>query len=65
MTDEFIEQKFKELFYMFGEEDFNVIKNESWDLYINENHPYNKKQLEELRTWLKGLLDELTDKSKS
>jgi len=62
MTDEFIQQKFKELFYMLGEEDFNVIKNESWDLYINKNHPFNDKQLEELRIWLKMLLDESTDK---
>lgn len=61
MTNEFIEQKFKELIYDFGEIDFNIIKYESWDKYINKGEKFNEKQIKCLREFIKSFLDDLTD----
>jgi hypothetical protein len=61
MTNQFLEQKFKELIYEFGEINWDIIKTESWDEYINNEKPFNEKQLEGLRLFIKDLLDCLTD----
>jgi hypothetical protein len=49
MTNKFLEETFKELIYIFGEINWNIIKNESWDKYINKDEPFNEKQFDELR----------------
>jgi len=61
MTNDFLEEKFKELIYFFGEINFNIIKAESWDKLINEDEKFNEVQLNDLRHWVKDFLDELTD----
>lgn len=61
MTNEFLEQKFKELIYDFGEINWDIIKAESWDKYINKEEPFNEVQLRNLRSFVKDLLDCLTD----
>jgi hypothetical protein len=61
MTNDFLEEKFKELIYIFGEINFNIIKAESWDKLINEDEKFNEVQLNDLRHWVKDFLDELTD----
>jgi hypothetical protein len=61
MTNDFLEEKFKELIYIFGEINFNIIKAESWDKLINEDEKFNEVQLSDLRHWVKDFLDELTD----
>lgn len=64
MTNDFIEEKFKELIYDFGEIDFDIIKKESWEKYINRNEKFNEKQIKILRDFVKQFLDDLTDDSK-
>ena len=61
MTNKFLEQKFKELIYDFGEVNWDIIKTESWDKYINNQEPFTEKQFEDLRHFVKNLLDCLTD----
>ena len=64
MTNQFLEQKFKELIYHFGEVNWDIIKTESWDKYINNQESFTEKQFEDLRYFVKDLLDCLTDKPK-
>ena len=64
MTNDFIEQKFKELIYEFGEIDFDMIKKESWEKYINRNEKFNEEQIKTLRNFVKQFLDDLTDDHK-
>lgn len=64
MTNEFIEEKFKELIYDLGEVNFDIIKKESWDKYINRNEKFNDKQIKSLREFIKCFLDDLTDEPK-
>jgi hypothetical protein len=64
MTNEFLEQKFKELIYIFGEVDWDIIKTECWDKYINDQESFTKKQIEDLRYFVKDLFDGLTDEPK-
>jgi hypothetical protein len=64
MTNQFLEQKFKELIYNFGEVNWNIIKTKSWDKYINNQESFSEKQFEDLRHFVKDLLDCLTDEPK-
>lgn len=64
MTNKFLEQKFKELIYNFGEVNWDIIKTESWDKYINNQESFSEKQFEDLRHFVKDLLDCLTDEPK-
>ena len=64
MTNQFLEQKFKELIYHFGEVNWDIIKTESWDKYINNEESFTEKQFEDLRHFVKDLLDCLTDEPK-
>lgn len=56
MTDKYLQQKFAELIYDLGEVDFNAITTEFWQKYINENTPFNEKQLESLRYFAEDLI---------
>jgi len=62
MTDKFIEEKFKELLYDFGEINWQILTNEARNEYINNDKKFTEKQLKDCRDFVKGLLDELTDK---
>lgn len=64
MTNQFLEQKFKELIYLFGEVNWDIIKTESWDQYINNQESFTEKQFEDLRHFVKDLFDCLTDEPK-
>lgn len=64
MTDKFLEEQFKTLLYDFGECNWNILTEDSWNKYINRDEPFNEKQLQYLRVFVKTLLDELTDESK-
>lgn len=61
IPNEELEQVFKELIYCFGEINWNIIKTESWNKYINENKNFNEKQFEELR-YVVNELKELIEK---
>jgi Fe-S cluster biosynthesis and repair protein YggX len=66
MTDKYLQQKFGELIYELGEIDFDAIKNEFWEKYINENTPFNEKQLEALRYFALDLIEhELSEIAKT
>ena len=56
MTDEYLQQKFGELIYELGEINFNAIKDDFWQKHINENVPFNEKQLESLRYFAEDLI---------
>jgi hypothetical protein len=62
MTDKYLEEKFKELIYDFGEINWNIITPDAWNKYINEDEPFNEIQLKDLRNFVKDLLDSITDK---
>lgn len=62
MTDEYLEQKFKELIYDFGEINWSIIDKDAWQKFINKDERFNEQQLKDLRGFVKDLLDELTDK---
>jgi hypothetical protein len=62
MTDKYLEEKFKELIYDFGEINWNIITTDAWNKYINEDEPFNEIQLKDLRRFVKDLLDSITDK---
>ncbi len=64
MTNQFLEQKFKELIYHFGEVNWDIIKTESWEKYINNQESFTEVQFEDLRYFVKDLFDCLTDESK-
>ena len=61
MTNEFLEDRFKELIYMFGEYNFRIITNEAWNEYINNDKKFTDKQLDDLRGFIKSFFDDLTD----
>ncbi len=65
MTDEFLEEHFKTLLYDFGECNWNIITEDAWNKYINRDDPFDEKQLQDLRHFVKNLIDEMTDKPKS
>jgi len=62
MTDEYLEQKFKELIYHFGEINWSIIDKDAWQKFINKDEKFNEQQLKDLRFFVKDLIDELTDK---
>ena len=61
MTEDFIEEKFKELIYVLGEIDFDIIKKESWDKYINRDESFNSKQIESLRYFTEELMEDFNN----
>ena len=54
MTDKEIAQKFSELIYCLGERDFNAIKTEFWNDYINNDKPFNEDQMQTFKWFLYG-----------
>ena len=66
MTDKYLQQKFGELIYELGEINFNAIKDEFWQKHINENTPFNEKQLEAFRYFTLDLIEhELSEITKT
>jgi hypothetical protein len=61
MTNEYLQEKFKELIYELGEINFNAIKDDFWQKYINENQKFNEKQLECLRRFAEDFLEDLIE----
>ena len=57
MTNEFLEQKIKELLYHFGEINWNILTTEAWDKYINNHESFNEKQFEDLRHFIYDIAD--------
>lgn len=62
MTDEFLEEHFKTLLYSLGECNWNVLTDEAWNEFINNDKPFNEAQLNDLRLFVKDLLYDLADK---
>jgi hypothetical protein len=58
MTNEFLEQKIKELLYHFGEINWNILTTEAWDKYINNHESFNEKQFEDLRHFTYDIADD-------
>jgi hypothetical protein len=58
MTNDFLQQKIGEIIYILGEHNFNVIKGEAWEKYINENQPFNEKQLNDFRLYIESLIED-------
>lgn len=56
-TDEYLQEKFKELIYDFGEINWGIIKDESWNNLINNNQSFTETQLNDLRVFVKGLIE--------
>jgi hypothetical protein len=61
MTDRFLEKTFKELIYIFGEHNWDIIKDEAWTKFINNDEPFTPEQLKDLKLFTKGLLEFLND----
>ena len=59
-TDEFLEKKFKGLIYHFGEVNWDIIKTESWDKYINNQESFSEKQFEDLRYFVSDLIEDFS-----
>lgn len=53
-----LDRHFKYLFYDLGEIDFQVLKDEAWDKYVNEDEPFSDAQMEHFKTWLENVFDE-------
>ncbi len=58
MTNEFLEQKFKELLYHFGEINWDILTTEAWDKYINNHESFNENQFEDLRHFTYDIADD-------
>jgi hypothetical protein len=58
MTNEFLEQKFKELLYHFGEINWDILTTKAWNKYINNRESFNQKQFEDLRHFTYDIADE-------
>jgi Fe-S cluster biosynthesis and repair protein YggX len=65
MTNDFLQQKIGEIIYILGERNFNVIKDEAWQKYINEHQPFNEKQLNEFRLYMESLVEDFTELKES
>ena len=64
MTNEYIQQKFSELLYELGECNFNVLTDEAWQTYVNENKKFSEKQLQLLKRFAEDIVqEELTELS--
>lgn len=63
MTDKYIQDKFKELIYSFGNvKGDEIISQEGWNNFILEDKDFSEFQINEIRSWIKSLFDEITDK---
>ena len=63
MKDELLEEKFKTLFYTFAEINWGILTQEAEQNYFKGvSKKFSDKQLEDLREFVKDLLDSLTDK---
>jgi hypothetical protein len=58
MTNEFLEEKFKELLYHFGEINWDILTTKAWNKYINNRESFNEKQFEDLRHFTYDIADE-------
>lgn len=61
VSDDVLEDQFKCLIYDFSEIDFDIIKTESFNSYINKSEKFNKKQLETLRSFVFSLYSKLNE----
>ena len=62
MTDKYIQDKFKELIYSFGNvKGGDIITREAWEKYIIESDDLSQEVIKEIRLWVKSLFDEITD----
>lgn len=64
VSDELIESEFKTLMYDLGEINFDCIKSEFWDKWINKDVPFNDKQLETFRAFTKSLYTNILEQIK-
>lgn len=62
-SDEFISERLGEMIYIFGEINFNIIKSEAWETYINESKPFDESQIKEMRDFL-TMVDESMNEAK-
>lgn len=62
-SDEFISERLGEIIYIFGELNFNIIKSEAWETYINESKPFDESQIKEMRDFL-TMVDERMNETK-
>lgn len=60
ISDDVLEDKFKELFYCLGEANWNILTVEAWDNYINKNQTFNDKQIEELKYFINEIATLIT-----
>ena len=65
MTNNYIQEKFKELIYSLcnvkGDE---IVSQKAFDNFINKEKDFSDFQIKEIRLWIKSLFDEITDESK-
>jgi hypothetical protein len=59
-----LEKRFKELLYCLGERDWNILTDEAWDKYINQDTPFNEKQMDDLKHFVLNLLGGRVEKSR-
>lgn len=66
ITDEFLEEQFKTLLYDFAEINWDILSKEANEKYFGkqDGEKFNKKQLDDLRGFIKNFMEELTDKPK-
>ena len=54
-----LEKRFKEILYCLGERDWDILTTEAWDKYINQDTPFNEKQMEDIKYFVDLLLEDL------
>lgn len=59
-----LEKRFKELLYCLGERNWNILTDEAWDKYINQDTPFTEKQMDDLKHFVLNLLGDRVEKSR-